>query len=157
LLVGMPLQQLVAELNKQALAVVSLYGNDGQILATTLPYRSLQEGIAVDADQSGQLLQSRDIVFGRRLHIGERDYEELLGRLEVRKPPSFVMGLAYPADYILETGKASRNQQLLLFGVVIALVLIIGLTLAERITRPLRALVIASRSVAAGDLDTIVP
>ncbi|MCX6022340.1 MAG: HAMP domain-containing protein, partial [Chloroflexi bacterium] len=92
-------------------------------------------------------------IFGRRRPIGDRDFEELLGRLEVRKDPAFVMGLAYPADFIVETGAASRNQQLALFSLVIVLVLIVGLTLAERITRPLRSLVAASRAVAAGDLS----
>lgn len=157
LLVGMPLQDLITDLTRQASVAVSLYDEEGKLLATPLPYRSLQEGVPVELDQASQLLQRVDVVFGRRLHIGERDYEELLGRLEVRKAPLFVMGVALPSDSILERGSEARNQQLVLFGVVIAVVLVLGLTLAERITRPLRALVDASRSVAAGDLTASVP
>lgn len=157
LLVGMPLQQLITDLTRQASVAVSLYDTDGKLLATPLPYRSLQEGVPVESGQAAQLLQQTSEVFGRRLKIGERDYDELLGRLEVRKAPLYVMGVALPADAIQDRGSEARNQQLIMFGIVIAVVLVVGLTLAERITRPLRALVEASRSVAAGDLSANVP
>jgi len=157
LLVGTPLQTLVADLTKQALAVVSLYTQEGRLLSTTLPYNRLSEGVPVNRSQAGDLMQSRELVYGRRLTVGATEYEELLGRLEVRKVPVFVMGVAYPSDFIVKTGSDSRNQQLALFSGVLIIVLVIGLTLANRITRPLRTLVTASRSVAAGDLSTEVP
>lgn len=100
ILTGVPLNEAVSDLARQALAAVSLYDVNGALLATTFPYQSISEGASIEPQQAADVISSPDQLYGRRLNIGEREYDELIGRLEVRKVAATALGVAYPSDYI---------------------------------------------------------
>lgn len=157
ILVGMPLEEVLTRLNRAALAAITLYGESAEILGTTLLAGAVGEVPPLDQDLQSQLTSNPSSVYGRNLQLGRREYNELLGRLEIRQQPVLVMGLAYPSDYIAQASFVSRNTLMVLFSVAVFGVLVVGLFLASRITSPLLTLVRATQEVSAGRLDIAVP
>ena len=43
-------------------------------------------------------------------------YDEVIGRLELRKTPVVALGVEYPSEYISEAATSARNELLLVFG-----------------------------------------
>lgn len=157
ILVGTPLEEVLTRLNRAALAAITLYGENAEILGTTLLAGAVGEVAPLDQDLQSQLTSNPSLVYGRNLQLGKREYNELLGRLEIRQQPVLVMGLTYPSDYIAQASFVSRNTLMVLFSVAVFGVLVVGLFLASRITAPLLTLVSATQEVSAGRLNITVP
>ena len=158
-LVGTSAENLIDRLNRDSLAAVTFYDTEGKIVGTSLPYPNIEAGASISDERYQELRRlaaARGTVMRRRLSIGERGYDEMMGMLEIRKEPAIVMGVAVPSEYIQQKQLLSRDQLIALFTVAVAAVLLMGLTLARRITAPLLALVQANRRVSAGDLDVYV-
>ena len=158
-LVGTAAESVIERLNRNSLAAMTFYDTEGKIVGTSLPYQSIEAGAGISDERYQQLrdlVAARGTVMRRRLSIGERGYDEMLGMLEIRKEPALVMGVSIPSEYIEQKQLLSRDQLIALFTLAVAAVLLMGLTLARRITAPLLALVQANRRVSAGDLDVYV-
>ncbi|MBI3967272.1 MAG: HAMP domain-containing protein, partial [Chloroflexi bacterium] len=152
-LVGTPLEKFVQRLARESLTNVSLYGLQGEVLATTLPPdKDGLAGQAIHQDEFRRLTSPEQIVITRGIDSGNRRYQELLGGLEIRGSRQFVVGVAIPQNAIIQAGEATRNQLILLFSVMVAFVLLVGLIVARIITQPILRLVQAHQRIAAGEL-----
>ncbi len=153
--VGSRDDKVIERLNRDSLSAVTFYDRDGKLIGTTLPYASLDTGAELADDRFSDLKRveaARGTVMRRALTIGDRQYSELLGVLEVRKQPAIALGVAVLSEYIQEKQILSRDQLIALFTAAVAAVLLMGLTLARRITAPILALVVANRKGTEGHL-----
>lgn len=153
--VGTPLEKVVARLSQEAVAGVTLYGPDGAVVASTLP--GATDALSVSPALYRELLESASEVRLRTIALGASRYQEMLGVLEVRRRPAALMGVSQSVSLIVDKGAETRNGLVLLFSAVVFLVLLTGLVLARRLTRPIMLLVDACKALAAGDLSHEVP
>lgn len=159
-LVGTSELDAVSRLNRESLAAVTLYDQEGKVIATTLPYSSVDAAVGIGEERYRELRElaaARGTVLRRKLSIGERSYDEMIGTLEVRKVPSAAMGVGVPSEYIAEKQLLSRDQLIFIFTSAVAAVLVLGLLVARRITAPMLRLVAANREVSRGVLEVYVP
>lgn len=156
ILVGVLGERVLGDMAKNSFSQVSLYGPQGEIVATTFGVANGEAGEAIDPSLGQRILGSDRTIVQRSLQIGRRNYLELLGRLDLRGAPVAVVGIAQPTNSIANTSADTRNQMIILFSIVIVFVMIIGVSLARALTQPVAQLVQASRRVATGDLATYV-
>lgn len=154
-LVGDPLQSLVATIKEQVLADVTIYhGTTGQPLASTIfndqVWKPLDEGtVTLAMYPQGEKSAGRDLDM-----LGE-SYSEVLGPWVARSSSVLMgaLGVMLPQTFLLETTRRTQIQVFLLVTFSILLVIALGFWLASRITRPLMKLVSASSDVAQGNLE----
>ena len=160
-MVGATIDRALARLSRDAQARLTLFDSDGKVLQTTLPLdasdTSAEAHLAINTGIVGTVMGDNASLVRRPLSVGGKDYQELIGTLDLRTKPAAPMGVALPADFISEAQFASRNQLTAMFGVVVLGVLLLGISLARAITRPIALLVKATEGVAKGDLNVEVP
>jgi class 3 adenylate cyclase/CheY-like chemotaxis protein len=154
-LVGKSLTRLAAEMQADTLASVSFYDFDGNGLQSTL-FRPNDTVFAVPNERVLQILggQEHSSII-RDIQVNSVDYSELLGTWEARSGLVDIglIGISLPQAFLIRTSQVTRLQ---VFGLSLAgvlLVVLIGVWLANLITRPLLRLVGASTQVAQGNLD----
>lgn len=152
-LVGKSLATLVREIRQATLAQVTVYSVQGEALATTFldePSLSAEIAESVLANQNSE----SPIRVIESTHIG---YGEILGPLELRAGEDHaVIGSAIPQNFILSTSMTLRMQIVGYSVIGILLIIVVGLYLSARITKPLMDVVNASTAVARGDLKVHV-
>lgn len=159
-MVGKTLSTLVTQLREKTLAQVSLYDMKGMALASTLPVAS-----SARLDQVSLVLSRQDDASFRRsmdsrrqvdiLNIG---YEEIMGVWEARDDEDFgVIGLAMARSFLVNMSRVTRMRMGLMIGLALLFILVMGILIANYITRPLLGLVAASERVKQGDLSVEVP
>lgn len=151
ILVGLPAGQLLQRLTKDTLASVSLYDQDGNVLQTTVPRG---DGSSLNFGNNGYLQTAVEgNVTERSVHVGGKEYMELVGGLVVRDRVSTGLGVALPTDYITSSSQRTRLLLIGLFSTVVVMVIVVALILARRLTGPILALVQACLRVGRGSLD----
>ncbi len=150
--VGSSLQTLLPAIKDEALADVTFYGLDGQVLGSTLAggASSAADAIAESGTRSAAagiagLRQSR--------RLGGRDFDILYEELRVRDETIGYLSVALPSSFISGATSNTRLVMMAVFGVATVAVLSIGLAIAHGVTRPLLSLVRSARVVANGDLS----
>jgi adenylate cyclase len=151
-LVGTPLDSVLARLARESQANLTLYAADGRLLLTTLPVVGQETEVMLPQTLAAQVLAEPPTLARRGLTIGARPYQELVGSVEVRAHPLLPLGVAVRVSAIQQAVATSSATLVGLFCAVILLVLAVGVALARAITRPLGALVDATERVSAGDL-----
>lgn len=154
-LVGKPLSSLVAQLHNQIFAHVTLYDFGGQPLASTLV-----DSPALERAEAARILTNQDLESQRRSLVKPRqvtsshiNYDEILGPWEARGDQDLgLLGVSLPETFLVNTSTTTRLQVTALVAVALILVIVLGLNVANIITRPLLSLVRASQQVAEGDL-----
>jgi len=154
-LVGKPLSSLVAQLHNQIFAHVTLYDFGGQPLASTLV-----DSPALERAEAARILTNQDLESQRRSLVKPRqvtsshiNYDEILGPWEARGDQDLgLLGVSLPETFLVNTSTTTRLQVTALVAVALILVIMLGLNVANIITRPLLSLVRASQQVAEGDL-----
>ncbi len=146
------LPTLAREFGRDNLADVSFYDFQGQELASSFL------GSAVPAISETQILQIlRDQATAsltRTLPLSAADYAEILGPWQARNKENIgLVGAALPQEYLVRTSSGVQLQVFVLVAAAIVLVVMVGLFLANLITRPLARLVEASSEVAQGNLE----
>jgi class 3 adenylate cyclase len=149
LLVGTSATTLVERWRAATLADVTLYDGDGTPLASSLGSEP-PAPLPASARAGGSSY--------RTLAIGSRDYGEIAEPLALRgsQQPQFI-GVAVSTagqDVLFEQAQGSL---LPIFALGLVATFLLGIVLAQRITRPITALVHAAQGVAAGDLDHVLP
>src|SRR6202011_5623214 len=144
-LVGEPLSAIAAGIRSSGAADLTFYGSTGDVILSLLSSSS-----ALPATTLGMVQPDQPVRFSQ-LSSG-RSYMNLLSDWTMRK-----MRLGYIAVALdtarLQTGLDQlRLFLLILFGTAAMITLVIGLTLAGAITRPVQRLVGSMGAVAAGDL-----
>jgi class 3 adenylate cyclase len=155
ILVGLPIDELLARLTKDNLANVSLYAPDGALLASTLPGGLARDTLRITSSDYLGGVRTGSVV-QRTITAQGNDYLELVGGLVVRDQVAAGMGVALPTGYIHQSSARTRVILSALFSVVVIAVLCIGLMLAGRITQPINVLVEACRRVSRGEFEAPV-
>ena len=159
LLVGRSLQTLTGDMRAKTFAQVSLYDSSGQVLYSTLPFpHDLAPEMALQTvsfkDSSSA---KRDLSQQRELDVANIPYTEILGAWEVRGDHELgVLGAALSQNAVVQASQGSRWRIFLLVATANLLIILLGVNLANTITRPLIQLVQASVRVSEGDLDVKV-
>ena len=153
-LVGRSLTGLVAQIRQDDLADVTLYASDGRPLASSLAHGAAAVN-PLTAQDAARLLTGQDQVsLVRDLTLDSNPYSEILGPWEARNGQVLgIMGTSLPRYFLMSTDQITRSQVFVLVAVLLLLVVAVGITLANQITRPLIRIVRASSEVAKGNLD----
>jgi class 3 adenylate cyclase len=149
LLVGTSASTLVERWRGATLADVTLYSADGAPLASSL---------GAELPKMLGLTERDGRVVDRSVTLGSRDYNEIISPLLLRgaSQPQFI-GVAISTagqDGLFEQAQFSL---LPIFGLGLISTFLLGILLAQRIIRPITALVNAAEGVAAGDLNHVLP
>jgi putative nucleotidyltransferase with HDIG domain len=153
-LVGRALSTMAADLRVKTFAQISLYDPSGQMVYSTLPFPQnlTQETVS-------QILSFKDTSSAvRDLEVTNILFTEILGAWEVRGNQELgVLGVAISQNPIVQASASSRWRIFLLVASANFLIILVGINLANIITRPLIQLVWASVEVSKGDLDVQIP
>lgn len=147
-LVGISLPTLVKEMREKTLAQITLYDFMGRVLATTFITEQELDPVLINQILPGQ----DDFSLLNNKSVADLNYTELLGPWEVRNDLDIgILSAALPQNYLVHTNWVTRTQIFIALGAFIALILMIGYRLANRISKPLESLAKASEEVAAGN------
>jgi signal transduction histidine kinase len=150
LMVGTRLESLAADIKAQVLADVIILDPTGALMTTTLA--EPEEGYAALS------LAPYDVAYldpGKTVEVTlyGRRYQIYYSPLLVRQKPVGVLGVVLPSNFIVTTESVSRNVFILLFTLGTLAVIVTGLIIASKISRPILRMRDVSLAVAAGDLD----
>ena len=155
-LVGRTLSTLLDQIHKETFAQVTLYDRDGLPVTSTLIEPVIlgsQQALVVLDMQDISSLQ-RNLGDQRELNVSHIDYDEILGAWEGRGDEDLgVIGIALPRAFLVMASRATRIQITILVSLALFLVIVLGVNIANIITRPLSNLVQASSEVAQGNLE----
>jgi putative nucleotidyltransferase with HDIG domain len=158
-LVGKSLPTLAADMHFKTFAQITFYGQSGQVIYSTLPIpQNLTPELAAQTISFKDISSTkRDLSNQRDLDVANIPFTEILGSWEVRGDNQIgVLGVAVSQSAVVQASSTSRWRIFLLVLSVNLLIILIGIYLANTITRPLLRLVEASKKVAGGDLNTKV-
>jgi len=156
IIVGLRMDNLVIQISQQALSSVTLFGFDGDVLATT--YRATVDEIDDNLDLPPNEV---DVIFEdvmsdspiRPVVLDETDSQVLYAPFMLRSEQYGLIGVGLPSNYIVEQSGASRNLFGLIFGVFFVVVAALGIFIARTITTPIERLVNTTRAIREGDLS----
>ncbi len=166
ILVGKSLPNLVRQIRADTLAHVTIYDFNGRHLASTLILPEARSA-AFTPELVDDILARRDsATMIRPLALASIDYSEIIGPWQVRRfvgsqEPGAdnvvgLLGAALPEAFLVNPSQVTRIQIFSMTTLAFLAVIILGLYLANRITRPLLQVVEASTKVAQGNLDVQV-
>ena len=155
-LVGIPFDDLIKQLNKDVLANVTIYTQAGAVLGSTLPLPKGGQGLALDSATLSKVFGADPQTVQRPINVDGQSYMELLGGFVIRDKLAGSLGVAIPTNAIDRSGEQTRTQLTIMFTAVTVMILIVGLIQARRISGPINILVQACRAVSHGDLETNV-
>jgi putative nucleotidyltransferase with HDIG domain len=143
-LLGEPLSEIAQTIRGTNVLDVAFYSPSGQVLTASLP-----EMPALAADTMRQVTSDAPV----RIAIQRQDhaYRLLVSDWTMRGAPLGYLGVGQNADELSASLNALRLVLVALFGAIALGALLIGLALADRITRPIDQLIASMRVVSAGD------
>jgi adenylate cyclase len=152
-LVGRRFETLAREMRRDTLAHTTFYSRDGQVLASTFSAFGTRPPLMADlAAQAMRAPEANSVV--APVTIGSLSYSEILGSWQARNGESLgLLGAALAQSFLIQASQVTRLQIFLLVTGAFILIIVIGLFLAARITRPLLRLVRAAGEVAHGNFD----
>lgn len=161
LLVGTHLQTLVNSLRAKTLGQITIYQFDGQPIVTSFPFMpdalTNDTAVAVIGDQNLPQSTTRSVLEQRDVTVVSLDYTEVLAAWEVRGDVDIgILGAALQKNFFVDPSNITSFQLGLLVSLALFLIIMIGVNLANLITRPLLGLVKVSQAIAEGDLDVKV-
>ncbi|HET9588716.1 MAG TPA: HD domain-containing phosphohydrolase [Anaerolineales bacterium] len=159
-LVGKSLGTLAADMRVKTFAQISFYDKSGKVLYSTLPFPHDLTPQEVEQTVSYKDISSskRDLSRQRNFDASNISYAEILGSWEVRGEQELgVLGVALSQNAVVQASESSRWRIFLLVAAANFLIILVGINLANTITRPLLQLVQASVRVSEGNLDIQVP
>ncbi len=158
-LVGRSVSTLAADMRVKTFAQITLYDPSGQVIYSTLPFPAslapefVANTIAFKDIKSGR----RDLSNERNLDVANIPYTEVIGSWEVRGGHELgALGVALSQSSVVQTSSNSRWRIFLLVATANFLIILVGINLANTITKPLIHLVQASLQVTQGDLNVKV-
>ena len=149
-LVGEPLSAISADIRTSGAADLSFYGPNGGVLLSSLSSTS-----ALPATTLGMVQPDRPVRFSQP--SGGQSYMNLLSDWTMRNVRLGYLAVALNTAHLQAGLDQLRLILLILFTVAALITLVIGLTLAGAITRPVQRLVHAMGAVAGGDLAQRAP
>lgn len=158
-LVGRSLEKVTADMRAKTFAQITLYDRNGSVLYSTLPFPQ-----ALAPETAEQTISFKDVSSTKRNLAGERNldvaniaFAEILGSWEVRGDQELgILGVALSQNAVVQASTSSRWRIFFLVASANFLIILVGINLANTITRPLLQLVQASVKVSKGDLNVQV-
>lgn len=165
-LVGTDLRAMTFDLTLNAVARVTFYDRQGQILQTTLAggqdeFMGAFEESPHLYEQVVSQLQSVPVVVEnpenqtplRELDILGQSYQLAFGDWRLRSQSFGMFSVALPRNFLITTVINSRNLFLVIFSLATIAVFSGGFIIARRLTRPIHQLVNTATAVTRGNLD----
>jgi len=171
-IVGTNLQQLAIDLSGLSLARITLYDREGRVLATalggevedgTIPdslegspeqYTVVLERLRESPEQVDVIIANEnEQVLLRRTEVLNQEYLLAYGNWRLRGQSFGLFSVALPTNFITRTVTTNQTWLAIIFFVATLTVFLVGIFLAQRITKPLKRLVVVSTAVAQGDLN----
>jgi signal transduction histidine kinase len=154
--VGTSVNTLMPLLKSTSLADVVFYGENGQVIASTivdsnseLYVKTISLGNGVYQD----LIQQDEFVEGENLSADGRSYRTARAPLKIADDRLAVFAVILPLDFVVEAGSTNRVTYTVLYSIAMLAVIGIGYMVARLIINPLSSLVRTSRAIANGDLS----
>jgi len=153
MLVGKSLYTLVRQIWEETLARATIYGLDGQPIATTF-----LEAQALDTEAaSGILVRQDNESFIRDLKVANINYSEILGPWEARRGDDIgLIGVSFAKNFLVRLTQNTWIQILLILSTALLLVILVGFLVSNHISQPILRLEQAASKVADGDLSVQV-
>ena len=148
-LVGRSFPTLAADMRARTFAQITLYDPSGQAIYSTLPF---SENLAPETFRT--ITNFKDSNSTKRdLHVANIPFTEILGVWEVRGDQQLgFLGVALSRNAVVQASTGSRWRIFLLVASANFFVILVGINLANAVTRPLIQLVQAAAKVSKGDL-----
>ncbi len=147
-MVGSSLDSFLASVKREALADVTFYDMNGQVLSSTFDDSEdatlTPGGANVSPDTLAGIRESKSL-FGR-------GYEFLYGELRLRDETVGAYSVALPSTFISSANSHTRSTMIAVFAAATMAVLAIGTLVAKSVTAPLIRLARTALAVSAGDL-----
>ncbi|MFH2038236.1 MAG: HD domain-containing phosphohydrolase [Chloroflexota bacterium] len=158
ILVGTSLEKLATTIHEKSLGQITFYNFEGIPVSTSFifdpPPLDSPTASQVLANQSLPQSSVRSVSDQRDLSVVDITYTEVLAAWEARGDVDLgIMGAALVKNFFVNPSNFTRFQMVGLVGLALFMVILVGINLANLITRPLLGLVKVSQLVAAGDLD----
>lgn len=161
-LAGTYLQKELSTLRGLALADVTLFDEEANVIATTFPLNQAEAEAVFDIftpERYRQVIEQQEVTLLDKV-AGVQDisnrgqtYRLAYAPFMLRNRVYGVYGVALPTNFITDTNNQSRNWLALIFSVGVITVFGIGYLISRRIIRPIIHLVQTSRAITAGDLS----
>jgi signal transduction histidine kinase len=166
-LVGTYLKKEIEAIQKLALADVTLFDENGQVIYSTLvPGQAEAQAIfkIFTPERYQQVLAENDVTLldevqgpdeapNNEVEARGQTYRLAYAPFVLRDRIFGVYAVALPTNFITNTNDQSRNVLALIFSVGVVMVIGIGYLVSQRIIRPIVRLVQTSQAIAKGDLD----
>ncbi|GAB4448919.1 MAG: ATP-binding protein [Anaerolineae bacterium] len=166
-LVGTYLNNELSTLQNLALAQLTLFGDSGEVLATTFAINrdDLRRTFTFfTPERYRQVVQNNRVTLLDQLsvagetnsgivNIRDQGYRLAYAPFVLRDDVVGVYAVALPTNFITDTTDQSRNVLIGLFSLGVITVFGIGYVVSRRISRPILRLVKTSQAISAGDLD----
>ncbi len=169
-LVGADVRKLVIALTQIAVARVTLYDQNGQVIATTLGdgRENIADLLQEPPAQYATVLQLLQETPGqyqvvaenaalkvplRQLEVLNQNYQLAFGDWRLRNASYGLFSVALPRNFIVNAAATSRDLLNIVFTTATIGVILIGFFVARRIVRPLNRLVDVTTAVTEGDLN----
>ncbi len=153
ILVGLPLDDLTAQMAGTELASVSLYDTQGKLLATSLSPGPAADVANVSSVTLNLIMTSDPLAMQRQVTIAGTRYTELMGGLVVRNAVGGVVGIGVPAS-IIERARRDAQRPLEIAALLGAMaVAILGILLARSTANRTAELTRVCRAIEMGDLS----
>ena len=158
ILVGTSLERLTMSIREKSLGQITFYKFDGTPVASSFSFTPIaldnDSAALVIANQALPSSTTRGISDQRDLSVANITYTEVLAAWEARGDVDLgILGAALQKNFFVNPSTFTRFQMVGLVGLALFLVIMVGINLANLITRPLLGLVKVSEAVAAGNLD----
>lgn len=166
LLVGTSLERLLARMKAEASADVVIYAEGGVPIGSTFPnwmepeqFQALQ--ISPELYQSALTtpldtpLKDLQTAVGNSplVTLFQRDYRTAYAPMVIRGQNVGVLGVLLPLNFVNSAFASGRDNVIWALSLGIALTLVVGLVIGQRIIQPVMELVRLSKAVAHGDLS----
>jgi len=161
ILVGTSLNQLAMTIREKSLGQITFYSFEGSPIASSFLYApqpvNSDSAALVIANQSLPSSPTRSLMNQRDVSVSDITYTEVLAAWEARGDVDLgILGAALQKNFFVNPSAFTRFQMVGLVGLALFLVIMVGINLANLITRPLLGLVKISEAIAAGNLDIYV-
>jgi len=158
ILVGSALENLTNTIHEKALGQITFYDFEGRPVSssfyTSPPTISQDMAVNVIENQDQSISKIRELDGQREFSVLNITYTEVLAAWEIRGDVDIgILGAALQNNFFVNPSPMTRIQVIILIGISFFLVILVGIYLANIITKPLLGLVTASKAVAGGNLN----
>jgi adenylate cyclase len=157
ILVGKSAETFTRQMREDTLAHISFYDQSGQPFASSL-YDVIGEEYPLESNDLATFLSdSQSQTYARPLTTSNQHYREAVGEWKARGDVNLgLIGVAFPETDLISTSSETNVQIFLALTLVLILVALTGISVANRISKPLLEIVNASQQVSQGNLDVRV-